>query len=133
MLAKKRFVLPKGLSCGEMVVRELSGKDDLTAAQRADAKLSADEKLNPIVSMQVQRREAMRLSLVEVDGRKVNLGEPFMNLDDWSQRTVVFLSRAFEELNGVKEDELKNFLAGATDEEATSSSAKPATAERDDD
>jgi phage FluMu protein gp41 len=110
---KKRFKLPSGMSCKEFVMRELTAKDEIEAAIWADQKRSSagDGVLSMVGG---EQREAMRLALVEVDGETVNVeGVPFTAMDRWTYRTMRYLQKAFEEINGVDQKDLASFSKGA--------------------
>ncbi len=60
--------------------------------------------------------EAIRLSLVQVDGVRVNdKGIPFMKMDGWDSVTMRYVQEAFSDLNGVEDKDLGNFLSEADD------------------
>lgn len=109
----KRYVLPDGMSCKEFVMRELTAQDEIEAAIWADKKRSSAS--DGVLSMVGgEQREAMRLALVEVDGEPVNVqGVPFTALDKWTYRTMRYLERAFEDLNGIAKKDLDSFKEGA--------------------
>jgi hypothetical protein len=80
----------------------------------ADKLMSDALRNSAVATISAEQREAMRLSLVEVDGEPVNHdGVPYMAMDDWSLKTLRFLQTAFNEMNGIEADDLKNFRAGA--------------------
>jgi len=103
-MIRKRFTLPDGCTVAEFVVRELVAKDEVKAAQLADASGGADSDL---------QREMLRLSICEVDGVKVNEASPYFDMDQWSLRTLRYLQQAWLDLNGVGDSDLKNFEASA--------------------
>ena len=111
---QKRFTLPDYCSVGEFVMRELTAKDELTASIFAEKFMSDALRNSAVATIAAEQREAMRLALVEVDGIQVNLdGVPYLEMDNWSMRTVRFAQMAFNEMNGIESDDLKNFKAGA--------------------
>lgn len=106
----KRFTLPKGCSIKTFVMRELKVKDDIEVAIWADKNTPAAAKESAVGAMAADRREALRLALVEVDGVRVNVnGIPYMAMDDWSQKTMTYALMAFNDLNGAADD-AKGFL-----------------------
>lgn len=108
----KRYRLPAYCDCREVIMRELDGKDELEAAIWADKHKSSAAADSPFAELQADHREAMRLSLVQVDGVAVNVGGvPFMAMNDWSLRTMRMISAFFADLNGVDPGELKNAVA----------------------
>ena len=116
---QKRFHLPAHkageppYSCQSFVLRELTAGDQREAALWADRRRDATSD-SPLAQFQQERFEALRLSLVEVDGKPVNQdGIPFLALDDWTYRTLVFARLAFNSLNGADDEALEGFLAGA--------------------
>lgn len=106
----KRFMLPDGCDAKEIVVRELDGDDDMEIAVWTEAKLNSAIKDNIMAVLEVKKTEAARRSLVVVDGRTVNQnGIPFSEMDKWSQKTMIFVFRAYNRLNGAEDDDLKKF------------------------
>lgn len=134
-LQTRTFKLPKGCSIREFEMRELTAEDELEAARMVDAKLVGAEKNSVMLVMAAERKEAERMSLVSVDGQRVdNSGAPFMGMNKWTQRTMRFVTAAFAEMNGVQDAELKKFLAEVgSAAPATSASAPPATDDSADD
>jgi hypothetical protein len=55
--------------------------------------------------------ELVRLSIVEVDGQKVE--QPFTDWDKWNSRTRAYVLAAFRSINGVEDNERADFLASA--------------------
>lgn len=111
---KKRYRLPAGCSVREVVMRELDGNDEVEAAVMAEQRASSATKGSVAGMIGAEQREAIRLSLCEVDGKPVNAdGVPFMAMDRWTMRTMRAINRFFADLNGLPEDELKNAVAGA--------------------
>jgi len=110
---QREFHLPSGCSVGSFVMRELDGNDDLDIAVWIEAASTSAIEENPIALMKFERVEALRCSLVSVDGEPVNVdGKPYKGMDKWSRRTMQFVGTAFNELNGAEADELKKFRAG---------------------
>lgn len=111
---KKLWKLPPGCDIKSFVMREVGAKDEMEAAIWAEKSLSSAERTNAMAVVGAQQRECMRLSLVEVDGSPVNHdGIPFKAMDQYSIKTLRFLQYAFNLMNGVDDDDLKNFEAGA--------------------
>lgn len=125
-LLRMKFKLPEGQGhpIGSFVMRELDADDELMAAMNADAKRgSAAEGV--IAASTIDQREALRIALVEVDGHRVNVdGIEYAALDRLPIKTMRYLHRAFNMLNGVKESDLKAFENGA---EVMSPTATPKT------
>ncbi len=112
---KKRFKLPEYCDIAEFVMRELDANDEMEAAMWAEQKMTSAHRENPIAAMGLEQREAVRLSLCEVEGAKVNHdGVPYAAMDNFSMRTMRFLNSAFSDLNGIDSDDLKNFQAEAS-------------------
>ena len=105
-----RYELPKGHSCLSFTMRELTGRDEIEAGRLALATASEADRDNAVMLNFAEQREMMRLSLVEVDGEPVGIDTPFMDMDDWSMKTMVFVRKAFNEMNRVDGDDLKNFV-----------------------
>lgn len=115
LIAKEFEVPAKGAdryNFHKVVMRELNGQD------RIEASIWADKNINPALEesivgqMDTQQREALRLSIVAVDGKRVNTGGvPFMAMDEWNIRSMRFLEACFNDLNGVDLDEVKNSIA----------------------
>lgn len=118
--------LPKNASCREFVIRELDGTDDLTVGMWVDRKVTDVIANNAVALMDLRKHEAMRCSLVSVDGKEVNLHNvPYAAMDTWTQRTLTALATAFHRLNGLEADELKNLLAEDEPSDASLPSLAP--------
>lgn len=116
---KKRFTLPKpkagrsAYNCKSFVMRELIGKDQHEAAMMADMRKRAVPD-TAFAQAQLERDEAMRLSVVEVDGRPTNIdGVPFIEMDNYNYQTLYLMRLAFNEMNGVGDEEAETFINGA--------------------
>ena len=112
----KRFRLPKGqgLDCETVVMRELTGKDDLEISLWVDSKASMTDKNSMAKMIEIERRESTRRSLVQVDGKAVNEhGAPFLEMDNFNHRTMRYLYEFFSDLNGVEQRELKKAVVEA--------------------
>jgi hypothetical protein len=95
-------------------MKELTAKDEIEAAVWADKFMSEALRNSAMAAIGAEQREAMRLSLVEVDGEPVNQnGVPFLAMDSWSLKTIRLAQTAFNDLNGVDAEDLKNFKASA--------------------
>jgi hypothetical protein len=99
----------KGLKIGEGVALtsfdlcEADGKLETYAAQRAKAKGQSGDVY----------AELIRASITHVNGAPVS--QPYEAFDEWNARARAFLIAAWRTLNSVDDDEIKDFLAGATD------------------
>jgi len=112
----KKFNMPRGgegFSCKSFVMRELNAKDELEASIWAD-KTRSEAADGPLAMIGSEHRESVRLSLVYVDGNRVNHnGVPFTAMNDWSMKTMRLLMQAFNDLNGVDKKEVADFSKGA--------------------
>lgn len=107
---ERYYELPPRCSVASFVVRELSCDDDLDITINAEKLTPEAARATMLAAGQARQREAFRLSLVEVNGEPVNReGVPYMEMDQWNQRTMRFLQEAFEELNGAELEELRSF------------------------
>lgn len=109
---------PIGLDVAGVIVRELQVRDDLEIGIRCDTLVPAAAR-NSITSLiQAQKREGVRLSIVAVqdepggDWHRVNDPNPFIEMDEWAQKTYTAVLKAHYELNGASEDD--GFLEKAT-------------------
>lgn len=110
----KRYELPEEChrDCEVVVMRELSGQDEIEAAIMADRNATSAVKESAFASVAADQREALRLSLVMVDGRRVNHdGVPFRELDDFSMATIGQLLAYFRDLNGVPSEKSRRSVA----------------------
>lgn len=108
----RRWQLPEGHSAKEIVMRELDSADDIAAAINADKFGPRQSYQHAETALQVVQRERVRLSIVQVDGRRVNAdGLPFMEFDNWCLRTTRFVEARFLELNHFTEEEVAADLA----------------------
>jgi len=107
----RKYSLPSGMGycVRSIVMRELVSADDITAAINA-------EKFGPggydklETGVQISQREKIRLSLVEVDGKRVNTdGLPYMAFDGWNAKTVRFVEKKYHEMNGITEADIEVF------------------------
>lgn len=115
---------------------ELKAKDELAAADMADATMTDAERKSLTRAMEAERREAIRLSIVglvenhdgEVLRRHIDQAEPFMDVDDWSSRAWAALRSFFGEVNAVSVEAMGKALRGAR--RLGAASALPATQRR---
>jgi len=111
----RRWELPDGHPAKVIVLRELDSGDDIAAAINADKFGPRDTYLHAETALQVVQRERVRLSLVEVDGRRVNVdGLPFKDFDKWPLRSTRFVERCFLEMNHLTDEEQAADLAAFT-------------------
>lgn len=107
------WTCPAGCSVKTFVVRELDGNDIVEAGRWLDVKLTPAERMDLPKLFEAQRRERMRRSLVQVDGRPVNVdGLPFAEMDDWSHKTLLVLERAYQRLNDISVEDMGKAEAG---------------------
>lgn len=92
----------RGCSIKTFTIRETDGKDETLAAVTAKAKGEGASMLE----------ELARLSIVEVDGRPVSPESP-ADMDSWNTRTRTFVLNAFRHINGIDDEEGKDFLSQA--------------------
>lgn len=104
-LVHREFKLPKGYSVESFVIREIDGHDEKEAARLVAALGTADD-----LSMAVYEGN-LRVSIVDVNGEAVE--QPYMELSKWSTKTRKMLMVAWNELNGVPDEELAAFLGAA--------------------
>lgn len=112
-----RYFCPSGANVRVFAMRELDAMDLLIAAANADKFGPPEAKENMAVAFRTERREAQRLSLIEVDGKRVNVnGERYSALDTgpkrWNVKALQCLDLAYNQVNQVEENEAKGFLAG---------------------
>lgn len=99
----KGCALTDGTPITSFKMRETDGRDEENAANTAKAKGGSMTALE----------EQIRLSLVEVNGAKVNDGVPYLAYDSWNSRVRQFAFEAYKSINAAKADEVAGFLAGA--------------------
>lgn len=120
----KRFVMPSTVrECAEIFMVELTSRDEIEAAQMADAMMSAIERASVRLTNDAEQREAIRLSIVglgklgsdkRIAYESVNAdGVPFAELNDWTRRAWTCLHAFFGQMNGVPTDELLEGIRGA--------------------
>lgn len=100
-LVHKTFKFPAGCNAESITMRETSGIDEQAAAMEADAR---GERTTIY-------QELVRLSIVEVDGKKVQ--QPFMELNGWNSKTRHLINTAYQAMNDLREDDVKVFLKSA--------------------
>lgn len=108
----KKFTLPDGFSVKTLVMRELTTKDEEAASVMADRTLDGSRRTNAIATFTSEQRECVRMSLVQVDGERVNGATPYMAMDDWSSRTYKLVQGLYSKLNDVTQDVVGNVEAG---------------------
>lgn len=112
-VAIQRFKCPPGLSIKSVSIRELTVADDKEIEQNLNLFWPAKGK-DKEPSMKAHLYEAVRRSIVEVDGKTVEFASPYMDMDKWTQKTVAFVIEAFSKVNGSVEDkDSKSFLESA--------------------
>lgn len=102
-LVHRRHKFPERCNADEIVMRETTGIDEQLASLRAEA--SGDR--SSIY------QELVRISIVEVDGKKVQ--QPFTVLESWNSRTRGYVQKLYEHLNDMPEKEVKSFLGAGED------------------
>jgi hypothetical protein len=97
---------------------EYVAKDEIAAADMADATMTDAERKSLSRANEAERRELMRLSVVGVvyrDGtrRVVDAASPLFELDDWGGKALYQLRSFFTTLNGLSPEELGKAVASA--------------------
>lgn len=131
----RRFDFPSSIDEARTIYLAVAtGKDELRAAEMAEATMTDLERKSMRLSIMAEQREGIRLSivgLVTVDDngnilrRHIDQAAPLMELDQWSSKAWTAIRAAFEEINGIPRDELGNSVRGVR------SLAAPATTPRD--
>lgn len=98
--------------CRDIIIKELSGEDDIAAAVAVDEKLGQPgfKSDNFAAIMRLERQERIRQSVVAVDGKQVSPTKPF-NMEAFGSTTKLWIGRCFDKLNGLDEEDLKKSLA----------------------
>lgn len=122
-LVIRRFVMPPGIrDIREVFIRELDSKDEIEAAIMCDSLMSAIEKASYKLTMEAERRESLRISIVGVGrGQRGGVtyehtndgGVPYGAPNNWSLKTWACLHRYFAEVNGVPTSEINEGIEGA--------------------
>ena len=111
MRLEKEFRAPKGINAFKtVVVRELDGNDEVQIAVWCDGKRGQPgfSKDNLTAELQLQRNEAIRCSIVSVDGKPVNVnGAPWAGYDEWPRRAKLAVGRFHDDLNGLDTADLE--------------------------
>lgn len=143
-LVVKRFVMPAQIrAIREIFIRELSSLDEIEAAIMTDSMISDIERKSIKLTMEAERRECVRLSIVGV-GRALTAtaggfvayehtnqgGVPFGEPTRWNLGTWAALGAYFGEVNGVPSSEITEGIKEAQIVGAFASpiSATPASA-----
>lgn len=107
-----KFTLPDYCDISEIVVRELDGTDDPVVAMWAEQNLDSALSESFMAIKSQTSREEWRQSIVSVDGVHVQKpGEPYMAMDGWGNRTMEFVVRYYNKVNGVEVDDVKKHMA----------------------
>lgn len=119
----RRFVLPSVVrEAREVFLVELTSRDEIEAAQMADALMTPIERASVRLTNDAEQREAIRLSIVGLGkpaGRGIvyehvnHDGVPFADLNEWTRRAWTCLHAYFAQVNGVPTDELHEGIRGA--------------------
>ncbi len=125
----RTYPMPKGCDAATVTMRELRKEDEIAAAVMADAAVRAmpqDQQGSVYITMQVERQESIRQSIVKIDGRRVNVdGVPCTEVDGWTLKSWTALGKFYGALNGIPGDELGKCEAAGIDE-----SDEPAPSEK---
>jgi hypothetical protein len=100
---------------------EMKARDELLAADMADANMTEAERKSMQRALEAERREAIRLSIIGlvVEGgeglsrRAIDQSEPLMEIDEWSTKAWAALRTFFGDINGIPLEELGNAVRGA--------------------
>jgi hypothetical protein len=111
MKLQKEFAAPRGVNAFKtIVVRELDGTDEVLIALWCG--LRQYDKSSPLAELQVQREEAIRMSVVSVDGNPVNLkGVPWPGFNKLTRRELLAIARFHDDLNGLDTKDLEKCVA----------------------
>ena len=107
------FEMPKWSHVRKFTMRELHAPDQLRARMLADQKRNSAMEDSIYGLLSLEQFESMRLAFMEVDGMIVNQAIEYQGLDTWSLKMIRFAQQAYNDLNGVEEDELANFTKSA--------------------
>lgn len=114
----RRFNCPPGLSISSFAIRELVVADH----KEIESNLALFHPVKPGYdhSNVTQMYESIRRALVEVNGAELDTNVPYLGMDEWTQRTITFVMRAYAVVNGIGEDDddlseasIKGFLEQA--------------------
>lgn len=119
----QRFVLPgKVREARELFIREVDSNDTVEAAILADATMTAIEKGSFKLTMEAERRQLAKLSIVGIgvlrNGRVVyehanSDGIPLAFDPPWTEAAWTALLKHYNDVNGVPVDELEEGTQGA--------------------
>jgi hypothetical protein len=108
----RRFEMPDAVEeVSAIYMVKLRGKDEITAADMADATMTDLERQSQVRAAEAERREAIRLSIVALVGRDgrhrhIDQSAPLVEIDEWSMPTRFVLQAFFGEMNGVELDKV---------------------------
>jgi hypothetical protein len=105
-LVRKKYTMPKGHCIESITMREIDGEDELEVGRFLAARGNATELASQVVLV-----ENIRIAIDEVNGQPIE--QPYMEMDKWPVKTRRLLMEAWVQLNGVDNDEVKNFLEAA--------------------
>jgi hypothetical protein len=100
----KRYKMPKGAPVASVDVRQLSGADEIMAAQMTDAIRDDYETASQL--MEASHQEAIRLSLVAINEAPVQVEQTF-EIDGWRRPFRKALAAFFGDMNGIDLPALK--------------------------
>ena len=98
--------------CKTIIVKELSGDDEIAAAVASDQRIGQPGfKADSFAAiMKLERQERVRQSIVAVDGKLVRPDKPF-DMEKFGSRTKSWIGRCFGKLNDPDEEQVKKSLA----------------------
>lgn len=115
----RRCPMPDGVAQVAVIwIRELDSDDELQAAELADLFATDTQRRKPRLMMQLEQREAKRVSICAIQRRGqapelITHGVPFVEINKWPQGFWAALELHYLDLNGLPPEELGKSLAGA--------------------
>src|SRR5512141_1111001 len=110
----ERFKAPADCQddCKSIIVKELSGDDEIAAAVAADQRVGQPGfKADSFAAiMKLERQERVRQSIVAIDGKLIRAEKP-CDMERFGSRTKSWIGRCFAKLNDPDEEQVKKSLA----------------------
>ncbi len=107
----QRFTLGPGYSIQSCVIRELMAYEHDIVETNVDV-FHANQSAKSAEGRGYYRVvESLRLALTEVNGQVVEPGTPYLELDNWSQKTLSAVISLYVKVNGADDKEVDRFLA----------------------
>ena len=108
-----------------VVMREIVNVDAVRASVRAEKNIA--DRSSRVAIADAATREAIRMTIEEVNGQRVNRDTPYLDLDMWNGKAYFMAENFFETVNGVSMEDAKSYASSGeiVTEEAEAQETQP--------